>query len=243
VLDSRSALSTIDGQLTNIGMRPADTVTALTVTGRGGVPADAAAVVVNVTVTDAQAAGFLTVYPCGSPRPTASNLNYVAGSTVANAVIVKVGTNGQICIYNQSATHLLADINGYFPAGSTYTSLVPARLLESRSDLSTIDGQFNNIGMRENDTVTALTVTGRGGVPADAGAVVMNVTVTDAQAAGFLTVYPCGSPRPTASNLNYVAGSTVANAVIVKVGTNGQICIYNQSATHLLADINGYFQP
>jgi hypothetical protein len=97
--------------------------------------------------------------------------------------------------------------------------------------------------MRAADTVTALTVTGRGGVPADAAAVVMNVTVTEAQAAGYLTVYPCGSPRPTASNLNYTTGSTVANAVIVKVGTNGQICIYNQSATHLLADINGYFLP
>ena len=241
VLDSRSALSIVDGQANNIGIRADDTVTALTVTGRGGVPADAAAVVMNVTVTEAHAAGYLTVYPCGSPRPTASNLNYTAGSTVANAVIVKVGTNGQICIYNQSATHLLADINGYFPAGSTFTSLVPARVLESRSDLSTVDGQSNNIGIRADDTVTALTVTGRGGVPADAAAVVLNVTVTQAQAAGYLTVYPCGSPRPTASNLNYTAGSTVANAVIVKVGTNGQICIYNQSATHLLADINGYF--
>ncbi len=129
------------------------------------------------------------------------------------------------------------------PSGTSFTSLVPARLLESRSGLSTIDGQFNGIGMRDAGTVTALTVVGRGGVSGDAAAVVLNVTVTEAQAAGFLTVYSCGTARPNASSLNYVAGSTVANAVIVKVGDSGQVCIFNQSATHLLADINGYFQP
>ncbi len=124
-----------------------------------------------------------------------------------------------------------------------FTSLVPARLLESRPGLSTIDGQFNGIGVRDAGSVTALTVAGRGGVSGDPAAVVLNVTVTDAQAPGYLTVYPCGSVRPTASSLNYVAGSTVANAVIVKVGDGGQVCMYSQSATHLLADVNGYFQP
>jgi len=71
--------------------------------------------------------------------------------------------------------------------------------------------------------------------------VVLNVTVTDAQAAGFVTVYPCGSDRPLASSLNYVAGSTVANAVVVKVGGGGQVCLFTQSATNLLADVTGYF--
>src|SRR6185295_18541998 len=98
----------------------------------------------------------------------------------------------------------------YFAAGSSLSSLVPARLLESRSGLATIDGQFNGVGVRGAGTVTALTVAGRGGVSGDAAAVVLNVTVTDAQAAGFVTVFPCGSARPLASNLNYVAGSTVA---------------------------------
>jgi hypothetical protein len=121
-------------------------------------------------------------------------------------------------------------------------SLVPARLLESRGGLSTIDGQFNAIGMRDAGSVTALTVAGRGGVAGDAAAVVLNVTVTDAQAAGFLTVYPCGSARPNASNLNYVAGSTVANAVIVKVGVAGQVCVFTYSAANLITDVNGYFQ-
>jgi len=80
-------------------------------------------------------------------------------------------------------------------------------------------------------------------VVGDAAAVVLNVTVTDPQASGFVTVYPCGSERPNASSLNYVAGATVANAVVVKVGDGGQVCLFSQAATDLIADVNGYFSP
>ncbi|MEP7047951.1 MAG: hypothetical protein ABI949_14775, partial [Ilumatobacteraceae bacterium] len=109
--------------------------------------------------------------------------------------------------------------------------------------LSTVDGLFNGIGVRGGGVVTALTVAGRGGVGGDAAAVVLNVTVVDALGAGFVTVYPCGSARPLASSVNFVAGSTVANAVLVKVGDAGQVCVFTQSATHLVVDVNGYFGP
>jgi hypothetical protein len=162
---------------------------------------------------------------------------------VPNAVVTKIGAGGKICLYTQSATDLIADINGYFPAGSSYTSLVPARLLESRTDpgLATVDGQSLGVGVRAPGSVTEVQVTGRAGVPADASAVVLNVTVTGAQGPGYVTVYPCGGNPPNASNLNYVAGSTVPNAVVTKIGAGGKICLYTQSATDLIADINGYF--
>ena len=77
---------------------------------------DAAAVVLNVTVTAPEGSGFITVYPCGEPLPTASNLNFVAGDTVPNAVVVKLGAGGKVCLFAaESATHLIADTNGYFP--------------------------------------------------------------------------------------------------------------------------------
>src|SRR4029079_11461963 len=241
LLESRGGLATVDGLFNGIGVRGAQSVTAVTVAGRGGVAGDAAAVVLNVTVTDPQASGFVTVYPCGSERPNASSLNYVAGATVANAVVVKVGDGGQVCMFSQAATDLIADVNGFFPAGSSFTSLVPGRLLESRGGLATVDGLFNGIGVRGAQSVTAVTVAGRGGVAADAAAVVLNVTVTDPQASGFVTVYPCGSDRPNASRLNYVAGATVAHAVVVKVGDGGQVCMFSQAATDLIADVNGFF--
>ncbi len=243
LMDSREGQPTVDGQFAGIGVRAANSITELQVGGRGGVPADAAAVVLNVTVTGAQGSGFITVFPCGEALPTASNLNFVAGDTVPNAVIVKVGAGGKVCLFAaESATHLIADTNGYFPAGSGFAPLTPGRLMDSREGQSTVDGQFAGIGVRAANSITELQVGGRGGVPADAGAVVLNVTVTGAQGSGFITVFPCGEPLPTASNLNFVAGDTVPNAVVVKLGAGGKVCLFAaESATHLIADTNGYF--
>ena len=80
------------------------------------VPADASAVVLNVAGTEATRAGYVTVWPCGQPRPTTSNLNLTDGGTDANLVVTEVGANGTVCLYTEHGTHLIADINGYFPA-------------------------------------------------------------------------------------------------------------------------------
>jgi hypothetical protein len=127
------------------------------------------------------------------------------------------------------------------PPGSGYSSLVPMRFLDSRPGGLTVDGAMGGIGVRLAGSVTELQVAGRAGIPADASAVVLNITVTEAQEPGFVTAYPCGSERPTGSNLNYVAGSTIPNAVVARVGAGGKVCLYTYGATHLIADINGYF--
>jgi hypothetical protein len=90
--------------------------------------------------------------------------------------------------------------------------------------------------------VTELPVWGRGGVVGDASAVVLTVTVTEPGAAGFVTVFPCGAARPLASNVNFVAGSTVANSVVSGVGSNGRVCVFTLVAAHLVVDVNGYFK-
>src|SRR5262249_19628740 len=92
-------------------------ITEVQVAGRAGVPADAATASLNVTATDTQSAGFVTVFPCGQPVPTASNLNFRAGDTIANAVISRIGDGGRICLYNYAPTQLVVDVNGYLPAG------------------------------------------------------------------------------------------------------------------------------
>jgi hypothetical protein len=214
----------------------------LPIVGRAGVPADATSVMLNVTVTEPAGPGFATVFPCGSPRPTASNLNFIAGTTVANLVVSKLGASGKVCIFTSQATQLVVDVNGYVPASTAYLALNPARLLETRAGLTTIDNQFNGIGIRTAASVTALQITGRGGVPAGATTVMLNVTVTEPEVAGFITVYPCGISPPLASNLNYVAGATVANAVLVKVGAAGTVCLFTSQATQLITDVAGYIQ-
>jgi hypothetical protein len=119
--------------------------------------------------------------------------------------------------------------------------MAPARLLDTRAGSPTIDNQFAGEGPRLAGTVLELQVVGRAGITDDAATASLNVTVTQAQGPGFVTVYPCGQSLPTASNLNYQPGDTIPNAVITQIGTGGKVCIYTSATTQLIADINGYF--
>ena len=114
-MDTRPGVPTADGQFAGAGLRPAGSVTQLPVVNRAGVPATAATVVLNVTVTGATAPGFVTVFPCGQPVPNASNLNFDAGATVPNAVVASVGTGGAVCLFTSAPTHLIADAFGSLP--------------------------------------------------------------------------------------------------------------------------------
>ena len=78
-------------------------------------------------------------------------------------------------------------------------------------------------------------------VPPNARSVVLNVTATDPDAPGFLTVYPGNAPRPFTSNLNYLTGETIPNAVIVGLGPTGTVDIFTLRATHVVVDVVGYF--
>ena len=245
LLETRSGdgLTTADGLFLGGGVVAAGSVLELTVAGRGGVPGDADAVVLNVTVAGAQGSGFVTVFPCGAQRPNASSVNYGLGQVVPNAVVAKVGAGGKVCLFTMAATDMIVDVNGYFPAGASYRSLVPARLLETRSGdgLTTADGLFLGGGVVAAGSVLELTVAGRGGVPGDADAVVLNVTVAGAQGSGFVTVFPCGAQRPNASSVNYGLGQVVPNAVVAKVGAGGKVCLFTMAATDMIVDVNGYF--
>ena len=243
LLDTRPGTQTIDGEFAGTGALQGGQEIALPVVGRGGVPAGTEAVVLNVTVNDPALPGFITVYPCGTTRPNASNLNYTTGQTVPNNVIVKVGAAGDVCLFSDQTTNLLVDVNGSFPDDATFDPLDPARLLDTRPGTETADGEFAGVGQLTGGDVIALQVTGRGGVPPQVGAVVLNVTVVDPAQAGFVTVFPCGSTQPNASNINFVAGQTIPNNVIVKVGDGGQVCIFSDQTAGLLADVNGSFPP
>ena len=240
LFDSRGPSLTVDGLYSGSGVRPAGSITEVQVTGRGCVPVDATAVVLNVTAVQAREAGYASVFPCGESVPNASNLNVAAGQNVPNAVVAKVGAGGRVCVFAEVPFDLLVDVNGYVPAGSAVGSTTPARLLDSRAGGGTIDGQQAGIGQRSRGSVTEVTVAGRGGVPADASAVVLNVTVVQAGAAGYASVYPCGQAVPNASNLNFAAGDTVPNAVVAKVGAGGKVCVFAEVPLDLLVDVNGF---
>lgn len=241
LLDSRPGQRTTDGRHAGTGALRGGSVLQLDVAGRGGTASNAAAVTVNLTTTETSGPGFATLYPCGSARPQASTINYGPGQTIANSVITKVGANGKVCIYSHARTHVVADVTGYFPAGSEFRSLKPARLLDTRPGQPTADGRSAGAGRVRANGVVEVDVTGRGGTGANAAAVSLNLTATATGGDGFATVYPCGTSRPEASTINYRAGDTIANGIVAKVGSNGKVCIYTHAAAHLIVDVDGYF--
>jgi hypothetical protein len=211
------------------------------VSGHGGVPAGATAVVANITATAATQTGFLTAYPDGSTKPNASNLNFTAGETVPNLVTVPLSSTGAIDLFNALGNvDVIVDVSGYYGPGSGqgFTSLTPSRICDTRSGNST---QCTGETMGPASTLT-IQVTGHGGVPSGAAAVVANVTATGPTTAGFLTAYAADETRPNASNLNFTAGETVPNRVIIPLSSTGQLELYNALGNvDAIVDVNGYF--
>lgn len=221
--------------------------------GLGGVPESASAVVLNVTVTRPVGAGHITAYPAGGDVPTASSLNFSPNLTIANAVTVKLGegegNRGKVTLANGSAqsVQLVADVAGWYVGGEataagTFTAMAPTRLLDTREGLGAggARAQVPGRGSITFDVGGAVP-----GIPDDASAAVLNVTVTRGTAPGHVTAYPAGGAAPTASNLNFVARQTIANAVTVKLGQNGKVTLVNGSASpvDLIVDVAGWFVP
>ncbi len=239
LVDTRAGQSTVDGQFAGIGAQGAGATLGITVAGRAGLGAEPGSVVLNLTVDQPGGAGFLTVWPCDQARPTASNLNYEPGQTVAVAAVSRVAPNGTVCVFTLASTHLVIDVAGAFPPGSFDPLAAPQRLVDTREGERTVDGAFAGAGLRPANDTYRVRVAGRGGVPTDATAVALNVTATTVGAPGFLTVFPCDSARPTASNVNYEPGSTTPNFVLTRLDANGDVCIYTLQPADLVVDVAG----
>ena len=238
VLDTRDGTGT-KGVKRKVGQNPL----ALDVSQVTGNPTvTPTAVVLNVTVTNPTASGFLAVYGNQGQLPSSSNLNFQAGQTVANQVVVPVDSLGMVSFYNHAGTtDVIADVAGYYTldkAASTYVADGPARLLDTRAGTG---GAKAPVGAGKS---LKLQVRGVKGVPAAASAVVLNVTATDATSTSYLTVYPDGEKVPTASSLNFTKGRTVPNLVVVPVGADGKVDFYNHTgSTDVIADLAGYYLP
>jgi hypothetical protein len=212
------------------------------VAGVAGVPADAQAVVLNVTVTGTTSGSYLSIWPKGKNRPTVSSLNWQAGWTIPNAVTVKVGEEGRISIFNfAGSADVIVDVVGYYSSGTGagYSTLSPSRIVDSRPARQV--GPFSTPWQAA--TTRDVVVAGVAGVPADAQAVVLNVTVTGTTSGSYLSIWPKGQDRPTVSSLNWQAGWTIPNAVTVKVGEDGKVSMFNYAGdAHVIVDVAGYFK-
>jgi hypothetical protein len=243
LLDTRTSpgTMTVDGVGLGGGPVPAGEFVEIRIAGRGGVPADASAVIANIATIGPAVKGFATSYPCTATPPNASSLNYSAGINIANATLIKLSPTGDACFFSSATAHYAVDVVAAVPADSDVDPLDPARLLDTRTGpgIETIDGVGLGAGPVGAGTFVEVQVTGRGGVPADATSVVVNLAVVGPTGKGFATLYPCTSTPPNASSLNYSAGVNIANATLVKLSPTGTACVFSSSTAHFALDVVG----
>jgi hypothetical protein len=122
-------------------------------------------------------------------------------------------------------------------SGLNFVAIPPCRLVDTRNPLGSFGGPSLQPATPRNFPV----LSGSCGIPANASAYSLNVTVVPAGFLGYLTIWPAGSTQPLASTINSYLGVAVANAAIVSAGTNGALSVYATNLTDVILDVNGYF--
>ncbi len=234
LLDTRTG----EGRSGAVGAVPGGQAIDLQVIGVGGVPASGVTgVALNVTVDQPTSSGYITTWPTGEARPTASTHNFTGGVTVANLVLAKVGAGGMVSLFNSSgSTHLIADVVGYFSSsGGAFVPVSPLRLVDSRDGTGGVLGQLG-----QGSEVSTPIATGTP-VPGNAAAAVVNLTSVNSSLPSYMTAWPSGVSRPTASIMNPRPGVPVPNQAYLKLGAGGRLDVYNNSgATDVIVDVFGY---
>jgi len=207
------------------------------VTGLLGVPANAESVILNATVTGATSVGNLRVYP-GPELTDTSVVNYVPGVDKANTTVVPIADDGTVTLYSDSdrPAQAVLDVLGYTEPGGSHVGVDPMRVLDSREDPEPFEGGFVYSIEIPTDTV-----------PAEATALVLNVTAIHPDTVGNLRVYP-GDPNqgepPNASSINYIPGRDIPNLVVVGLPAERFIDIYSDQpeggTVDLAIDYVGY---
>lgn len=215
------------------------------VTTTGPAPIDAEAVVYNITVPTPAVSGHLRVLQPNTSYTMTSAVNFVAGETIANSLVVRTARTGFFRVTNGAGApvNFTVDVVGYYVSeglwgpgtGNLFTAIPPARAYDSRG---TAEGGIP-AGMSRLVSLA-------GQVPAGATAVAYNVTVPDTSGAGHLRVMPGNVGSTPTSTVNWArAGDVMAHGSIVGLDGNRRIRIYNGSGAgaHVIVDVVGYFMP
>lgn len=216
----------------------------LRVGGTASVPAPATLAMLTVTAVDNVADGFVTVWPCDQPRPLAAGLNpaVATGKATSNLVAAPLAGDGTVCFFASVAIDLVVDLVGYVSPQSParFTPSVPFRFVDTRE----IDRPSMNGGIRGRltaGTTLVIPITGQRNVSPAATAVSVSIAVVGADAAGYLTAFPCGG-RPLTSNVNYAAGGVTSTAAQVPLSAAGELCIYSQNTADVIVDVTGWWE-
>lgn len=199
------------------------------------IPSRAVAVAAVITAAEPAAPGHLIVWPAGTRRPVASVVNYDPRRALAraNTVTARLSSAGGLSVYSLAASHVVVDIMGYWIPSEARSSgravaVGPKRILDTR---------VTRQRLPQGGTITVDVLAA--GVPADAVAAFVNITVADPAAPGHVTAWSGAQQRPTASVLNYSSRDIRAGGTIVPLAA-GKFTVYSHAAADVVVDVSGY---
>lgn len=217
--------------------------------GRAGVPVAARAVVANVTAINPSAVGSTRVWAGDSAMPDTTQLAFHAGQNISNELIVPIGSNGNIQIWNSTGnTHYTIDISGYYTSETSgqstsqvgrYVPVNGSAQGTRRSGLKTDGAPASSpVGPNETRQISILRGTG---VPETAQAVVVNVVSMSPSVNTNVRVWAGNRAMPSSNQLNVTRGQAIANELIIPIGENGNIQVWNSNGNnHFVFDVSGY---
>jgi hypothetical protein len=184
----------------------------------------------------------VTVYACDGPVPTVSNLNPEPGRVRPNLVMTPVSASGRICLFSMRETELIVDVTGYLSPSSSrvFTPSTPFRMVDTRDTMHPEMNLGTNGGVLRGGQILTVQMAGTRGIPSNATAVSLNLTVVGATGAGYITAWPCGD-RPVTSTANYEIGEAVSNGAQLPLSTGGALCVFSQRDAHVVIDVNGWW--
>ncbi len=205
-------------------------------------PAGAVAAVINLTVTEPSAPGYLTLEDCAprtGPRET-STISYTTGQTIATMAVVPLAEDGRFCVYRLSEVHSIVDVVAYLGADGErlwFEPAVPTRLTDTRlhgSCTPLLECHDGPVASRERLAVPT----------SDSVARIANVTVVDGRGPGYVQAGQCDSVGPghTFSNVNYVNEMARANLAVIEGGDSGA-CVFTLTEANVIVDELGRLTP
>jgi hypothetical protein len=215
-------------QVLNTTKISGDSHAAIMISGAHGVPADAAAAVLDITASNTKATGYLTAYPQGKTDPDVVDAAWTAGQEVTDQVVVPL-KDGKVVLQNSSrgAASFAVDLVGYYDTYGTAAVFLPGsdvRLLKVRV---------------APHAVVKLHLDGASGLPSSGvSAALVNLTASGALAGGWVTAYPNGPVRPNTASLSYLPGTTESNAATVPVGRGGDTDFYNNGSKPIIITVD-----
>ena len=211
------------------------------IAGRGGVPADAAAVAVTVHAISPTADGVLTVFPAGTKRPNTISVVFERGHGASQGSVAKLA-HGALMIANRAASgrvQLAVDVVGYV-AGGTVNRSDPGLMHLLTTPARSLDTRPKQQLLRAGATRTVSV--GHGVPSSGVGAVGVMLTAADPVRRGSLVAYAVGNDEPTAPTTVFAAGHSATAFAWVPTKGDGRITIANTSAgaTNVVLDVVGW---